>query len=177
MPSAWTYEFQVDHWATRLDTQSFFQDALISQLWRSAGTPQTWIEVIYPGAFGPQTVRMLVDGRIENNTPQEPEEGKQVQYRTTFTLKLEGYAVDLKYEFYPALWTLVIGSGSDPLTPDELRVLERADLRVDDRNPVIDSRTGIPSNETCADELRSLGEPSLQIISFGTNTPGQIDPG
>jgi hypothetical protein len=141
-PMAFDYRFQIDHFCNRPDTQAFFISQLFREFWRTGGpTLQTWIKVAYPG-WGNKLVRLYVEGDIENLTPEEPEEGKNVEFRTSFSVVLEGYDIDLDYRIYPALWSLIIREGACP--PDALAAAfdfaGTCDLRADPQNPVVSYR-------------------------------------
>lgn len=148
MPAAWDFKFQVDHFCLRPETQSNFITALMGTLWRSGGIPQTWLTVEYPGHFYRKYVRMYLDGNVDSVTPPEPQDGQITEYRTSFGLVIEGYAPDLNYEVFPAVWNLVI-NGRMPGNPQELDQLfaPRVDLRRPDQrgNPILDARTNVPN--------------------------------
>lgn len=140
-PMAWDYRFQIDHFCNRPDTQAFFLQQLMEQLWRSGGTPQTWISVPYPG-YGDMLVRLYLDGDIESATPEEPPDDRGVEFRTSFSVTLEGFMVDLRFKVYPALWRIVMGSGS--VAPEDLRVAFTEDLRQRGTNVTLEQRDGAP---------------------------------
>jgi hypothetical protein len=165
-PMAWDYRFQVDHFCNRPDTQAFFLEQLMWEFWRTGGTtPQTWITVPYPG-WGKRQVRLYLDGDIESLTPEEPEQDHKVEFRTSFTIVVEGYDVDLNYEIYPALWKLILRVGSAP--PGELESafeFERtADLRAGEKNVIIDRRPNVPSWGTCQEAIKQ----AVSAASFQT---------
>lgn len=172
-PMAFDYRFQIDHFCNRPDTQAFFLSQLFREFWRTGGpTLQTWIKVDYPGSWGSKIVRLYVDGEIENLTPEEPEEGKNVEYRTSFTVVLEGYDIDLNFEIYPALWKVIFREGS-VVSPAE--VTEAFDLREHPESSIIDYRektTVMPPPGTCAIGLRTLRDEAMQVheIQFLTLT-------
>ncbi len=188
MPMAWDYRFQIDHFCNRPDTQAFFLEQLMHELWRTGGVPQTWLVVPYPG-WGKRRVRLYLDGDIESLTPEEPEEGKNVEYRTSFTVVLEGFDVDLHYEVYPALWNLIMRLG--PVAPIELSQCfygtYTTDLRISGSNSSIDLRPNVPSWGTCQDALRAdiNDQIVIQMVSldntgsnaFGIFTVGTIPTG
>lgn len=157
MPMAWDYRFQLDHFCNRPDTQAFFVEQLMQEFWRTGGTiPQTWISVPYPG-WGNRRIRLYLDGDIENLTPEEPEAGKNVEFRTSFTVVVEGFDVDLRYEIYPALWNVVMRFG--PVSPTQLEdcfnFTRTTDLRVACDNPSIDIRPNVPTSGTCQADIRA----------------------
>lgn len=167
-PMAWDYRFQIDHFCNRPDTQAFFVEQLMQEFWRTGGTiPQTWILVPYPG-WGNRLVRLYIDGDIESLTPEEPEEGKNVEYRTSFTVVVEGFDVDLYYEIYPALWEIVFRFGPvAPITLEQCFNLEKTvDIRVEGSNTTLDVRPNVPSAGTCQDVLWDIGSPEQTEIRF-----------
>lgn len=146
MPMAWDYRFQIDHFCLRPDTQAFFIEKLMWEFYKTGAVPQTWMEVNYP-AWGRQLVRVYIDGDIENSTPEEPEADKNVEFKTTVNIVIEGFSVDVNFEVNPALWEIIIGESSvDPAT------LERGfspaadlDVRVHGTNPTMIDRANVPS--------------------------------
>ena len=165
---AFDYRFQIDHFCNRPDTQAFFTSQLFREFWRTGGTvPQTWIKVSYPG-FGDKLIRLYLDGDIENMTPEEPPDGQNVEYRTSFTVVVEGYDLDLDYKIYPALWTLLLRQGSAP--PDAVNAVfdttVAVDLRERPANPIVDYRetiTVMPPPGTCATDLRIARQEADQV--------------
>jgi hypothetical protein len=144
-PMAFDYRFQIDHFCNRPDTVAFFTSQVFREFWRTGGPQmQTWIRVEYPG-FGPRLVRLYVDGDVENLTPEEPEDGKNVEFRTSFTVVLEGYDIDLDYSVYPSLWKLITGLSA--VDPGELVTAfdfsGTNDLRLHPTNPIVDYRQSI----------------------------------
>jgi len=180
-PMAWDYRFQIDFFSNRPDTVAFFLQQFMNEMWRTGGVPQTWIKVPYPG-YGEMLVRLYLDGEIESMTPEEPEPGKNVEFRTSITVVVEGFDVDLRFKIYPALWYLVLGSGSVEPTALENAFVEyaRFDGRIQNQNPTLDSRTNVPSNGTCAVALEGRGEPDsapvplLSLSNVGANQFGQF---
>lgn len=170
-PMAFDYRFQIDHFCNRPDTQAFFLSQLFREFWRSGGpTLQTWIKVNYPGSWGNKLVRLYIDGDIENLTPEEPEEGKNVEYRTSFTVVLEGYDIDLNFEIYPALWRVLFREGS-AASPAE--VVEAFDLREHPESSIVDYRektTVMPPPGTCAVNLRTLRDEAMQVHEIQMTT-------
>lgn len=160
-PMAFDYRFQIDHFCNRPDTQAFYTSQLFREFWRTGGLQmQTWIKVKYPG-FGDKLVRLYVDGGIDNLTPEEPEEGKNVEFRTSFTVVLEGYDLDLDYKIYPALWSLMLRYGSAP--PEALNsafeFTGTVDLREQPESTIIDEKYAtsvMPPEGTCSDYLQNL---------------------
>ena len=157
---AWDYRWQIDHYAMRPDTQAYFVETLMRSMWMTGGVPQCWVKVYYP-VLGHQLIRMYLDGDIENSTPEEPEDQKQVEFRTTFTLCMEGYSVDQNIQFVPALWSLVVRDNSLSASPGDIEnafgVQYEEDLRAYGHNPTLDSRSNQPPSEGCDIALRSTG--------------------
>ena len=181
---AWDYRFQVDHFCNRPDTQAFYVEQLMQQFWRTGGTvPQTWITVPYPG-YGNRRVRLYLDGDIENMTPEEPEEGRNVEFRTSFTMVVEGFDLDLRYEIYPALWNLVLRFGS--VAPIELNdafnMTRTIDLRATGSNPTLDIRPNVPTWGTCQESIQAAEEAAseqtaIQVLTLnesGSNSFGLL---
>lgn len=171
MPMAWDYKFQIDHFCNRPDTQAFFVEQLMQTFWRTGGTtPQTWINVPYPG-WGNRRVRLFLEGDIESMTPEEPEEGKNVEFRTSFTIVVEGFDIDLRYEIYPALWKIIMRMGA--VAPIELEdavyLTKTVDVRIDGKNPSIDVRPNVPSWGTCVEDLEALETDQTEIQVTGLN--------
>lgn len=172
-PMAFDYRFQIDHFCNRPDTQAFFTSQLFREFWRTGGPQlQTWVKVSYPG-FGDKLVRLYIDGEVENLTPEEPEQGKNVEFRTSFTVVVEGYDLDLNYKIYPALWKLIIREGSAP--PEALNAAfdftGTVDLREDPQSSIVDYRETIsvmPPPGTCSTDLRNarLQEQQVHEIQF-----------
>ena len=136
-PMAFDYRFQLDHFCNRPDTQAFFISQVFREFWRTgANQMQTWIKVNYPG-FGTKLVRLYMDGDVENLTPEEPEDGKNVEFRTSFTVVLEGYDIDLNYQVCPALWKILVGGTP---SPDEVAAAFTQDMRKDQENSIVKYR-------------------------------------
>lgn len=167
MPMAFDYRFQVDFFSLRPDTQAFFMEKLMNQFWRSGGSVlQTWMSIEYPG-WGKQYIRLYIDGDIDNTVPEEYQD-KQVEFRVSFTLAIEGFSVDVDYRVKPALWMLVPFSG----TPEELDNLLAVKLAIDLRpgyNPVLESRLDVPSAGTISqqDLFQEWAAQGTQVISMG----------
>jgi hypothetical protein len=172
MPMAFDYTFQIDHYCLRPDTQAMFIEKLLRQFWRGGASLQSWLNVSYPG-WGERLVRFVVDGdSIDNASPEEPEDGKNTEFRTSFTLKIEGWSVDLDFQIVPALWKIVLGQSSP--NPAELNALfepyvpvATIDLRATGTNLVLDSRPDIPSSGTIAQDLEQIGVPTTYQVYFG----------
>lgn len=176
-PMAWDYRWQIDHYAMRPDTQAYFVEKLMRSMWITGGTPQCWVEVRYPG-IGIHKVRMFIEGDIENGTLEEPEDQKHVEFRTTFTLCMEGYSVDQDIQFVPALWTLLI-RGQQEASPDEVREAldqQEIDLRLGDDNVTMLSRQNVPSDEECQRNLAQYGTyPVYDITLSGSLQPAAYE--
>jgi hypothetical protein len=135
-------------------------------MWLTGGTPQVWVPVHYP-VWGWHRVRMFIDGDIENSTLEEPEDGKHVEFRTTFTLVMEGYSVDQDVRIVPALWNLIIRQG--PAPPGQLAEAfnlqeTTEDLRLHPENAVMAARGNLPPDIS----------PQLRMAQIGTYAPLQI---
>lgn len=170
-PMAWDFRFQVDHYCNRPDTQAFFIEQLMREFWRTGGTPQTWIRVHYPG-WGARLVRLYLDGDIENTTPEQPDDDRYVEFRTTFNVIVEGFDVDLYFEIYPALWQIVYGQSTiDPATLQQSFLVTGVDdIRYRDNNPTLNSRSNVPSDVDCQLELNpSKTRTAQEIVAAGLN--------
>lgn len=170
MPMAWDYRFQIDHFCMRPDTQAFFIEQLMTEFWRTGGQPQTWLPVTYPG-WGRRLVRMYLEGDIENLTPEEPEDEHNIEFRTSFTVVLEGFDLDLRYKIYPAFWTLVVGErGVVPpgRLADALKVIDTIDARIQNANPTLNSRTNVPLDNGGAVELEQRGAPLIVPLALNS---------
>jgi len=183
-PMAFDYRFQIDHFCNRPDTQAFFLSQLFREFWRTGGPQlQTWIKVSYPG-FGDKLVRLFIDGDVENLTPEEPEDSKNVEFRTSFTVVVEGYEIDLDYRIYPALWNLILREGSAP--PEAVNAafdfIGTVSLREQPDSTIVDYReqvTVMPPAGECASTLReerlqAEQVDTLQFTSFVVTTPGPL---
>lgn len=145
-PQAWDYRWQIDHFAMRPDTQALFISSLMRSMTLTQGEPQTWIPVAFPG-WGTQLCRLSIEGDIENTTPEQPEEGSPVQFRTTFTLMLQGWNVDIYLDVKPAFWTLIVTAGTT--APEQLGVILTKDLRKDGNDPVFNTAPDMPPDGKC----------------------------
>lgn len=117
-PAAWTFSFQVDFLSARPDTRDFFIKQL-NQCFRvmSAGTPQTFIPVVYPNYMGALAERLVLTSNIDDMTEKEPT-GTEMRYRISVTLEIEGYAIDTTVTVAPTLWSMVVGGAA--LSPDDV---------------------------------------------------------
>jgi hypothetical protein len=168
MPMAWDYKFQLDFFCNRPDTQAFFVEKLMREFYKTGGTPQTWIAVEYP-AWGRQLIRVYIDGDIENNTPEEPEADKNVEFRTTVNIVVEGFSLDLDFKIEPAFWTLIFGTGSiDPVTLQRaFEPLREDDVRIRDNNVTMLARSNLPADTVCQEELNPPGQPFTKHVYIG----------
>lgn len=124
MAAAWTFSYQVDFWCARPDTQAIYIKQLTNALKvMSAGTPQTFIPVVYPGYYGAVAERLVLASDIDDLTEKEPAE-TEMRYRTSILLDIEGYAVDQNITVVPTVWTLAAGSAA--VSPSSLKVLFNA---------------------------------------------------
>lgn len=166
-PMAWDYRWQIDHYAMRPDTQAYFIEALMRCFWRTGGVPQTWIPVHYP-AWGRYNVRLYLDGDIENTTLEEPEERKNVEFRTTFTLIMEGFSVDQDIRIVPALWEMLLRAQA--VNPGELTsalvLQEQEDLRLHNENYAMLRRPHLPPN---------VITPEQRLAQQGTYPPWEVE--
>jgi hypothetical protein len=173
-PMAWDYRWQVDHYAMRPDTQAYFVEKLMRSMWITGGTPQCWVHIHYP-VIGWHKIRMFIEGDIENSTLEEPEDQKHVEFRTTFTLCMEGYSIDQNVQFVPALWKLLIRGMEEAVNPDELDEAfeeQEVDLRLKDDNVTMLSRPNIPPDEECQQILSQYGTyPYHEIYLNGSLQP------
>lgn len=183
-PMAFDYKFQIDHFCNRPDTQSYFLAQIFKEFWRTGGPQlQTWTKVSYPG-FGDKLVRLYIDGDIDNMTPQEPEESKSVEFRTSFTVVLEGFDIDLNYKVYPALWSLMLRFGSAPPEAlDSAFELTRAeDLRTQPDSAVVEEKqatTVMPPASTGSGNVQNAQQvqevalnPLVVTLSGASDYPG-----
>lgn len=174
-PNAWDYRFQIDHYCMRTDSQAYFTERLMRAFGTGGGTSQSWITVHYP-ALGLQRVRMYIDGNIDNDTPEEPEEQKHVEFRTTFNLVIEGYSIDQDVQIVPALWTLILRNKRESASPNEIQSAfdqqTAIDLRIGDNNSVLNSRDNVPSDEPTQQALNTQGTyPAVYLYQSGSEQP------
>lgn len=172
MPMAFNYRFQIDHFCLRPDTQAFFIERLLRQFWRTGGALQTWIQVIYPG-WGEQLVRMFVEGDVVEHPAPEKEDNKAIEFRTTASIVVEGYSVDVDYKVYPALWYYVFRN----VLPEDAEALGlpigKVDMRPVSENTIFDDRADeFPSAGTCAEAIIQQ-----EWLSTGTHYVYTGDPG
>ena len=113
---AWDYRFNIDHYAMRPDTQALFVQRLMRQLQYTAGQPQLYIPVIYPG-HNAQWIRTFLQGEINDMTEKAPGENFMV-FRTSLTLVMEGFSYDDNKVTVPTVWALLAQQG--PTSPTDL---------------------------------------------------------
>lgn len=172
MPLAFDFRFQVDHFCLRPDTQAFFIEKLVTQFWRGQAGMQSWMSVCFVGGV-PGYVRIWIDGDVDNAAPEEGGlEDKNVTFKTSFTLVVEGFSVDVDYKIQPALWYVKSSSA----TPQQLDSMFSPpiflDLRTGATNEVTQSRLNVPSSGTCAQAmLRSDQQASLMVWFGDPNAP------
>lgn len=168
MPMAWDYRFQLDFFCNRPDTQAFFVEKLMREMYKTGGTPQTWMLCKYP-AWGNQLIRVYIDGDIENTTPEEPEADANVEFRTTVNIVVEGFSLDLDFKIEPAFWYLIFGTGSvDPVTLEHaFEPLREDDVRIRDNNVTMLDRENVPPTADCQEELNPPGQPFTKNIYIG----------
>lgn len=177
MPMAWDFRYQIDHYCLRPDTQAFYLERLMRQFWRSGGVLQSWMDIEYPG-WGSQYIRIYIDGEIDQSAPDDAEfQDKNVEYRTSYTITVEGFDIDLEYQTHPTLWKMIAHSADPDSLNHLLRPIE-VDLRTKGYNYVLESRPDIPAAGTCQDEgnrNQYLANGTVYIllgdIPYGTN-PG-----
>ena len=179
MPMAFDYRFQVDHFCLRPDTQAFYVERLLNQFWRSGGALQTWIDIEYPG-WGSQYVRLYVEGEVDTAVPEEYQD-KNVEFRTSYSLVLEGFSIDVNYAIKPAVWKLIPWSGTPQQLTNMLEVALAIDLRPKGYNMTLEARPDIPSAGTCQKDIvyaeyaangtswvEDYGIPSSLVLGYGT---------
>lgn len=174
MPMAFDYKFQVDHYCLRPDTQARYIEKLLNQFWRTGGgVLQTWMDIEYPG-WGTQYIRIYVDGEIDQSAPDDATvQDHTVEHRTTFTLVVEGFSIDVAYETHPALWKLILTSARLEDLDRLLMPTVTVDLRTEaGTNLVLDERPDIPMVGTCQAEGRRNAYTSAGTFSvyFGDPT-------
>lgn len=150
-PAAWTFVYQLEFYTSRPDTQAIFIKQL-TNCFRvmSAGTPQTFIPVVYPNYFGAVAERLVLASDIDDITEKE-QNNSEVQYRTSMLLELEGYAIDPNVTIAPTFWGMIVGSEAvSPLGVQsyfdfhQVKVEEDLHLRQPYLNPTLVTRTPLP---------------------------------
>jgi hypothetical protein len=133
MPSAWNFVYQLDFWCSRPDTQAFFIKQFTNATKASSGGQiQTYIPVVYPGYYGFRVERIFLASDIEDMTDKAPE-NTEIQFRTSLTLELEGYAVPQMRTITPTVWNVFQTVGVNPADVDRVYQLS---LGVPSTNPV-----------------------------------------
>lgn len=148
-PQAWDYQYQIDMWAMRPDTQAILIEQLVECFKIGGGDAQTFVPVAYPGYIGLMNVRCYLSGDIQDTTEKDPNDSA-MRYRTTFNLVLEGWRPDLDLSFVPTLWYAVFGQ--DAVNPQDLSNFYDIhygmgygeDLRTTLMNPVFNERDNLP---------------------------------
>lgn len=168
MPMAWNFKWQIDHYCMNPGTQALYVESLMRAMSRTGGSLQDWMYVTYPG-WGEQLIRVFVEGDIESGTPEQPEDGKAVEYRTTMSVVAEGYSVDSDIKIEPALWSLIFGNGTISLDRlDEACGLQLStDLRAQGENPEMLTRDDVPDNDGCNDLVIEQAGTYTNILVLG----------
>jgi hypothetical protein len=148
MPQAWNFGFQVDHFALTPATQAYFISELMRSFFNSASAPYTWIPAVYPGFFGYRMIRVVLESdSIKDATEDEPAEGYRV-YRTSFSLKVEGWNPDFDTYVGPVFWTLVENvQVIDPLVLNQVydvSLTKTTDMRPLQDNPLVAAAITMP---------------------------------
>lgn len=144
MPQAWDFAFQLDHYATRPDTQAHFIHMLQLGWFSSASQPSTWIKAVYPGLFGKKLIFVAQEGEIQDLSEEDPSSNYMV-YRTTVNLRVEGWVPDPDLWVVPAFWHLA--NSAEAINPTELEAIytsDPVDLRPYADNDVVNSAIGMP---------------------------------
>lgn len=167
MPMAFDYKFQIDHYCLRPDTQAFYVERLINQFWRSGGGMQSWMDIEYPG-WGTQYIRIYVEGEIDTTVPEEYQD-KNVEFRTSYVLTVEGFSIDVNYDIKPALWKLVPWSGTPSQLTRLLEVQLAVDLRPKGYNMTLEARPDIPMAGTCQEDIvyAEYAAHGTAVLGFG----------
>ena len=145
MPHAWNFRYQIDHYSMRPQTHAAFRTQMRKAFRAFASIPQTFIVARYPGYYGPQLLRMTLEGGVQDTSGMEFDD-KAVEYRSTVTLVIEGYEVSFDMDYLPTLWHLC--AGENPLPPEAIsqffafNAVQRCwDLREEGgENPVLNDR-------------------------------------
>ena len=122
MPTAWDLNFQIDHFCNRPDTQAQFVERIMRCFRRAQGKLRTWIWVVYPEPFGTRLVGLILDDdSVQDMTPEEPPAQKQIEFRTSLVVTVEGYSPDPNLNYVPAVWHIL--NNVQVLSPEELSVI------------------------------------------------------
>jgi len=145
MPMAWTFLYQIDFFCLRPDTMSNFVTHFMRKFYRTGGIPQTWLMTAYP-FYGNHLNRTTIDGDVAYLTPEEPEDGKNVEFRVSINIQVEGFEMDFNVQELPTLWSMVLNANApSTATPEQLQTIysvttELRDPDFPDANPNINLR-------------------------------------
>ena len=97
-----------------------------------------------PIETNPWRVRMAMESDLVDATPDDPGV-EQVKYQTSFSVRIEGWQLDLREEDYPAFWSTII-RWNVAISPTDVETIytQTDDLRDLCENPAILTRDGIP---------------------------------
>ena len=141
MPQAYTYTFQIDHYATRVDGQAYFIEQLQNCWFGSAAEPYTYIKVVHPGVCS-LMCRVRQAGDITDSTEDsQPTSGGTRIYRTTVPIAIEGFKYSHDYTQVPVFWRS-ISRAVNPADLEQAYVTESVDIRDLGKNGVFDSAIG-----------------------------------
>jgi len=141
-PMGISFHLDVSFWCLRPDTQAVFIQRVWNCFWRSGGKPQLWMPVAYP-TDGKLQVHVELEGDINDSTTDDPGQ-EQVKYQTSFSVRIDGWQVDMRDTVLPALWIEIIrGNIVFPELIERVFQIEN-DMRPDETNPDLDTRAGIP---------------------------------
>jgi len=143
-PIGLNFHLDVTYWCLRPDTQALFMQRVWACFWRNGAQPQTWIRAKYPTEENVMLIRLCLESDVSDAT-EDDRGSQQIRYQTTFSVRVEGYQVDMQDLVLPALWQVTTNLNA-VVAPDTLEQLmtSTVDLRDIDENPVIDNRAGIP---------------------------------
>ena len=149
-PMGINFHLDVSHWCLRPDTQALFMQRVWNCFWRSGGAPQTWILVRFPTEERDLMVRMALESDVVDATSDEPGQ-EQVKYCTSFSVKIEGWQVDMRDLVVPTLWHLKTNLSADSVDFETLSAMYSVteDLRNNVEDPTCPARTsqGPPVSE------------------------------
>jgi hypothetical protein len=131
-PVAIDYSFQIDFFCNRPDTQAYFLSRFVQSFWQTGGDKlQTWIPIQYP-VLGNRLIRLYSDSGIDSLTPEVPEEGKNVEFRLSSLITIEGFDIDTDLKVLPTLWGITFAPIDDNSLQNEV------DLRAEgSSNPTV----------------------------------------
>lgn len=143
-PLGVNFHLDISFFCLRPDTQALFMQNVWACFWRNGAQPQTWIRAAYPTEEGKLMVRMCLESDL-NDATEEDRGGKQIIYQTTFSVRVEGYQMDLANRIVPALWEITKNLNA-VLSPTQLETIMSVteDLRDVEENAILDQRPGIP---------------------------------